>query len=101
MLSDLDNGLALQCGLLFRLPEDIVREYLARGLDLAAVNGNGSWFLPIPASYIVLPNGKIGRAYVNPDFRHRLDPNDILRAVAELMLQLRQDPRSSRAPGQV
>jgi peroxiredoxin len=78
MLSDLDNGLALQCGLLFRLTDDIIRDYRAHGLDLAKVYGSGSWFLPIPASYIVLPNGNVSRAFVNPDFRYRMDPEDIL-----------------------
>ncbi len=84
MLSDLDNGLALQCGLVFRLTDDIIQDYRAHGLDLPKVYGNGSWFLPIPASYLVLPNGKIERAYVNPDFRYRMDPEEILRALADL-----------------
>jgi peroxiredoxin len=84
MLGDLDNGLALQCGLLFRLTDDVTREYLADGIDLAQVYGNGSWFLPIPASYIVMPDGNIRRAYVNPDFRYRLEPAEILDCVREL-----------------
>jgi hypothetical protein len=45
---------------------------------------NKSCFLPIPATYIVLPNGIIGRAYVNPDFRYRMEPQDILRSLASL-----------------
>ena len=81
MLNDLDNGLALQCGLLFRLTDEIIRDYRADGLDLAKVYGNSSWFLPIPASFIVLPNGNVSRAYVNPDFRYRMDPEDILQAI--------------------
>jgi peroxiredoxin len=84
MLCDLDNGVALQCGLVFRLTDDLIADYLADGLDLAQVYGNGSWFLPIPASYIVMPDGSIGRAYVNPDFRYRMDPEEILRAVVDL-----------------
>lgn len=81
MLSDLDNGLALQCGLLFRLTDDIIGDYRAHGRDLSKVYGNGSWFLPIPASFLVLPSGKIERAYVNPDFRYRMDPKEILQAL--------------------
>jgi peroxiredoxin len=84
MLCDLDNGVALQCGLVFRLTDDLIQDYLADGLDLAQVYGNGSWFLPIPASYIVMPDGTISRAYVNPDFRYRMDPEEILQAVEEL-----------------
>jgi peroxiredoxin len=83
MLCDIDNGLALQCGVLFRLTDDIIQEYLTAGLDLSEVYGNGSWFLPIPASYVVESNGTIKRAFVNPDFRHRVDPEEILRVVTD------------------
>jgi peroxiredoxin len=83
MLCDIDNGLALQCGLLFRLTDDIIQKYLAAGLDLSKVYGNDSWFLPIPASYVIEPNGTIKHAFVNPDFRYRVDPEEILRAVAD------------------
>jgi peroxiredoxin len=84
MLCDVDNGVALQCGLVFRLTNDIIQDYLADGFDLAQVYGNSSWFLPIPASYIVMPNGTISWAYVNPDFRYRMAPEEILHAVEEL-----------------
>jgi peroxiredoxin len=83
MLCDIDNGLALQCGLLFRLSDDIVQQYLAAGLDLSKVYGNDSWFLPIPASYVIASNGMIKHAFVNPDFRYRMDPEEVLRAVAK------------------
>jgi peroxiredoxin len=81
MLCDIDSGLALQCGLLFRLTDEIIAEYLADGLDLAKVYGNDSWFLPIPASYIIAPDGAIKHAFVNPDFRYRMDPEEVLRVV--------------------
>src|SRR5215470_6546809 len=84
MLCDLDNGVALQCGLVFRMTDDIIQDYLADGFDLAQVYGNGSWFLPIPACYIVMPSGAISWAYVNPDFRYRMDPKEILQAVEAL-----------------
>jgi peroxiredoxin len=87
MLRDIDNGLALQCGLLFRLTDDIIQKYLAAGLDLSKVYGNDSWFLPIPASYVVESNGTITHAFVNPDFRYRADPAEILRAVADPALR--------------
>jgi peroxiredoxin len=97
MLCDLDNGVALQCGLVFRLTDDLIADYIADGLDLAQVYGNGSWFLPIPASYIVMPDGRISRAYVNPDFRYRMDPEDILRAVVDLSLTASQIALPSRS----
>jgi peroxiredoxin len=83
MLCDIDNGLALQCGLLFRLTDDIIDEYRAGGLELSKVYGNDSWFLPIPASYIIEPDGTIKHAFVNPDFRYRMDPEEIRRVVED------------------
>jgi peroxiredoxin len=84
MLCDLDNGVALQCGLAFRLTDDIIQDYVTDGCDLTQINGNGSWFVPIPASYIVMPDRVVSWAYVNPDFRYRINPEEILRALKEL-----------------
>lgn len=79
ILIDLDNGLALRCGVVFRVSGDLVRIFLANGIDFPLFYGNDSWFLPIPATYIVGRDGMIAHAYVNPEFRERLDPGDILR----------------------
>jgi peroxiredoxin len=34
--------------------------------------------LPIPATYVIGQDGTIRHAYINPDFRERLDPAIIL-----------------------
>ena len=73
-----DSTLALECGLVFRLPDDLRQLYLANGLDLARVLGNDSWFLPVPATYVVDSKGVIVFAYTNPDFRYRLEPSEVL-----------------------
>lgn len=78
ILCDLDNGLALNCGLVFRVSDDIIRVFSQDGTDFPLFYGNDSWFLPIPATYIVAEGGKIAHAYVNPDFRERLDPAEIV-----------------------
>lgn len=78
VLCDLDNGLALSCGLVFRVSDGIIRVFSQDGTDFPLFYGNDSWFLPIPATYIVGEGGKIAHAYVNPDFRERLDPVEIV-----------------------
>jgi peroxiredoxin len=35
----------------------------------------------VPATYVVAPDGMIQHAYVNPDFRDRMDPATILDAL--------------------
>lgn len=84
ILIDLDNVLALECGLMFPVPDDIRQGYMARGIDFVRIYGNDAWMLPTPATYIVRGDAVIARAYVNPDFRRRLEPADILKSLAEL-----------------
>jgi peroxiredoxin len=84
ILADLDNGLALRCGLVFRISNDLIRVFLANGIDFPLFYGNDSWFLPMPATYIVRRDGIIAFAYVNPEFRERLDPVDIVAKLREL-----------------
>lgn len=84
ILCDLDNGAALTFGLVFRLPADLEALFRGANFDLAKVYDNDSWFLPIPATYIIGRDGIIAHAYVNPDFRHRLDPVEVIRMLSEL-----------------
>ena len=84
ILCDLDNVLAAECGLVFPVPDDVRKAYLENKLDLALMYGNDGWMLPTPATYVVQRNGVIAKAYVNPDFRFRLEPGEILGALAAL-----------------
>ena len=84
ILCDLDNGVALSFGLVFRVPSELEAFFRKANFDLAMFYDNQSWFLPIPATYSVGRDGVIAHAYVNPDFRYRLDPQEILRVVSGL-----------------
>jgi signal transduction histidine kinase len=48
------------------------------GADLPAVNGDDSWELPIPGTFIIDRTGTVLLAFVDPDFTHRLDPSAII-----------------------
>ncbi|MCE9522393.1 MAG: AhpC/TSA family protein [Alphaproteobacteria bacterium] len=78
ILCDLDNGVALAFGLVFRLSQDLVEVFTRDGTNFPLIYGNDAWFLPMPATYVIRRDGTIAHAYVNPDFRFRLDPNEIL-----------------------
>ena len=84
ILCDLDNGVALSFGLVFRVPNEFEEFFRSVNRDLSLIYDNNSWFLPIPATYIVARDGTIAHAYVNPDFRHRLDPGEIVRVLSAL-----------------
>jgi len=81
VLSDIDNGYALNLGLVIWLGEEVRQLYLERGLHLEKYNGNDTWFLPIPATFVVGTDGRIVDRYVDPDFRNRMEIADILAAL--------------------
>lgn len=78
ILCDHENGLGLAFGLVFRVAPDFRPNYLEADLNFPLIYGNDSWFLPIPATYVIGRDGVIRHAYVNVDFRERLDPATIL-----------------------
>jgi peroxiredoxin len=84
LLCDVDHGVALACGLAFPIGEELKQRYLDFGLDLAAVYGSDGGFLPIPATYVVSADREIRYAHVDPDFRLRPEPLDIVELVAAM-----------------
>lgn len=78
VLTDIDNGYALSCGLMISLDQGIRERYLSIGRDLADFQGNNTWFVPIPASFVVGHDRRILGRMVDPDFTHRMAPEDIL-----------------------
>ena len=84
VLSDPDNGVARAFGLVFELPESLRAYYERLGNDLTARNGCSSWELPIPATYVVDRDGTVRGAYVDPDYRRRLEPDELVALLAAL-----------------
>ncbi len=78
ILCDPENGLGLAFGLVFRVAPDFRDNYRGIDVNFPIIYGNESWFLPIPATYVIDRDGMIKHAYVNPDFRERLEPSEIL-----------------------
>lgn len=84
LLSDQGNRVARQFGLVFKLPDDLRQVYMKFGIDLAKVNGDASWTLPMPARFVIDQTGTIRAAAVDPDYTRRPDPAqtvEILRAL--------------------
>ena len=81
ILHDPLNGVGLQYGLLFRMPDILRHALLTVGVDLSHLYGTDAWLLPIPATYVVAPDGLIALAHTNPDFTDRLEPDSILQTL--------------------
>jgi peroxiredoxin len=72
VLTDIDNGYALTCGLMVSLGDAVRDVYLSVGRDLAQFQGNDGWFVPIPATFVIASDGRICDRFVDPDFGHRI-----------------------------
>ena len=82
VLTDLDNGFALRANLMIALGSAVQEAFRKRGTELALFQGgNAAWFVPIPATYVIDTSGMIAAAHVDPDFRNRMAPAEILSAL--------------------
>ena len=84
LLCDLDLGVSTTYGLAFQVPEDLRQGFLADYCDLPTRYGHGGWLLPIPATYIVGTDGVVRVAHVDIDYRSRMQPEEILKALHDL-----------------
>ncbi|MDJ1183955.1 peroxiredoxin-like family protein [Roseofilum casamattae] len=84
VLSDVGNQVARSYGLVFALPESLRPLYQNFGLDIPAHNGDDTFELPIPATYVIAPDGKVALGFVDADYTKRLDPSEILAALDAL-----------------
>ena len=78
LLSDAGNKVARQFGLTYRVPAMQEAVYRRAFVNLPFTNGDDSWELPIPATYIVDRDGTIVYASANEDYTERPEPDDIL-----------------------
>lgn len=78
VLSDPGNAVARKFGLVWRLPPDLQQMYEAIMTKLPRYNGEDSWEVPMPGTYIAQPNRIISFARVDADWRQRPEPEEIL-----------------------
>lgn len=81
VMSDIGNHVAEAFGLTFELPEQLRPIYTRLGIDIPAYNGDDTFVLPVPASYVVDRDGVIRYRFVNVDYTKRLEPEDLLRVL--------------------
>lgn len=84
LLVDVDNGVAMQFGVVFSVPQLYRKLLEEQGIDLPKRQGNPAWLLPIPATYIVARDRRIHYAFVEGDFTRRAEPADIIQVLRSL-----------------
>ena len=84
VLSDVGNQVAREFGLVFSLPESLRPIYAQFGIDIPAHNGDDSFDLPVPATYVIDRDGTIKYSFVNVDYQQRGEPSEIVAALRGL-----------------
>ena len=82
ILTDIDNGYALSLGLVMWLGDRLKELMGGRGIHLDAIQGNEGWYVPLPATFVVGQDGRVRARHVDPEFRTRMEIDDILTALA-------------------
>jgi peroxiredoxin len=80
LLSDPGCALAEKFGLVYTVPESLRNYYSSIMVNLPFINGDKSWKLPLPATYVIAKDRKILFAEAHADFRVRPEPEEALAA---------------------
>jgi len=83
VLTDQGNEIARKYGLVFKLTPE-VSELYRKNLSLEEYNGNGSDELPLAATYVIDRQGLIQFAFLDAEYRHRAEPNQIIQTLQSL-----------------
>lgn len=87
VLSDAGAQVAERYGLVFGLEGSYRELHHGLGVDLPALNGDDSWRLPTPATYVIDGEGVVRFVHVDGDYRRRLEPDALLTAVRGIALR--------------
>ena len=80
VLSDPGLKVAGQFGLVYELQETMRSYYRSILVNIPYVNGDQSWRLPLAATYVIAPSGRVMFAEAHADFRVRPEPEEAMAA---------------------
>ncbi len=84
LLSDAGCRLADAFHVAYTVPEPMQQHYRSIMINIPFINGDqgpNTWRLPIPATFVIAPSGKITFAEAHADHRVRPDPKDVLTCI--------------------
>lgn len=84
VLSDPDQQTIKDYRLQFELPDELRDLYRQMGMGLDEQNADGSWNLPVPATFVLDRTGTVRAAHVEPDYKERMSAGAVLEALRSL-----------------
>ena len=85
ILSDVDNIVAHEYRLVFTLADKLRPIYDQFGIDLPVFDGNDRFELPMPATYVLRPDGKVAAGFVHEDYTQRMEPAAIIESLEQVL----------------
>ncbi|MES0489039.1 MAG: peroxiredoxin-like family protein [Leptospirales bacterium] len=85
LVSDQDAKIIAAFGLAYRVTDKRVSIYKQHKMDIEKASGRNHRVLPVPAVYLVNSKGTIIYKYANPDYKVRLQPEELLKEVKALI----------------
>lgn len=84
LLSDVGSHVARAYGLAYDLPAELKSLFEGQyDTPLPQINADGGWTLPVPATYLIAPDGAVISASVDVDYRRRAEPQALIQRIAQ------------------
>jgi peroxiredoxin len=87
VLSDKHLDLARKFRIVYQLSPDVNEKYKGFGVDLVRQNDTETPDLPLSATYVINKSGEIMYAFLEPDYKKRAEPADIIDALKKIKVQ--------------
>ena len=81
VLTDWDNRVAREYGLVFSLSETMRGLQAGFGNPIPMFTGTDSWELPMPGTFVLDRGGVVRLSHVDPDYMKRMEPAPLLEAL--------------------
>jgi peroxiredoxin len=83
-LTDMGAAYAMSLNLAIWIDQKFSRMIAESGCDVPLYNNNESWILPVPAVFVLDSSGVITARHIDPDYRERMEVDELLRCVENL-----------------
>lgn len=87
ILIDTGNHVARKFGIVYQVGDSLRDIYAGFDISLPIINGDETYELPVPATFIIDRFGIIAYRFVDPEYTKRVDPVEIITVLAKLRNQ--------------
>ena len=87
IISDPEASILKKFNVAYTVPDNLVRKYLSKNIDLEKSSGRKHHIIAVPAVYVIDSQGMIRYAHVDSNYKKRAPAEDIIAAVQKIAHQ--------------